>query len=77
VEEYEVDILDGSDNVVRTITKTASPINGSIVNASTQSATYEAGDQVADFTVVQSSIKIRVYQIGQSVGRSKKVEVTL
>jgi hypothetical protein len=55
-EEYQVDILNGS-NVVRTLA----------VNA--ESAVYSAADQAADFGSVQSSIDVNIYQISTIVGR--------
>ncbi len=63
-EAYSVDILNGG-TVVRTI------------NTTTPSATYTAADQVADFGSAQPAIDIRVYQVGQLVGRGTAAEATV
>lgn len=55
-EAYEVDILDGS-TVKRTLSVTS------------PEAVYTAAQQTTDFGAPQSSISIRVYQLGADVGR--------
>ena len=65
-EAYEVDILDGQNAVVRTISSLTAP-----------SATYSAADQAADFGAAQSVIRVRVYQISAAVGRGYYREATL
>jgi len=64
-EEYEIDILDGSGNVVRTLTSTAT------------SVTYTASDQTTDFGSTQSSIDVKIYQMSNVVGRGYAGEATL
>jgi hypothetical protein len=56
-EAYEVDILDGAGQVVRTLSSTA------------PSVAYDAADQTADFGAVQSAIDVTVYQLSVAVGR--------
>jgi hypothetical protein len=56
-ELYDVEILDGSD-VVRTFSNVTGP-----------SQIYTAADQTTDFGSPQSSIAIKVYQIGTRYGR--------
>lgn len=63
-EKYEVDILDGPD-VVRTISVTA------------PTASYTGAQQTTDFGAPQPSINVRIYQIGQLVGRGTAAEATL
>ena len=63
-ETYEVDIL-ASGQVVRTLT-TSSP-----------AATYTQAQQIADFGVQPSSIRLRVYQTNHVWGRSIAAEVTV
>ena len=63
-EQYEVDVMDGSD-VVRTISST------------TASATYTAADQATDFGSAQSSISVRVYQLSDVVGRGYVATATV
>lgn len=57
-ELYEVDILDGSDNVLRTIE-----------GLTAKTYTYSATDQTTDFGSAQSSVKVKIYQISDVVGR--------
>jgi len=64
-EEYEIDILDGNGNVVRTLTSTAT------------SVTYTATDQTTDFGSTQASIDVKIYQISDVVGRGYAGEATL
>lgn len=63
-ERYEVDILNAG-NVVRTISATA------------PSCVYTAAQQTADFGATQSSVSVRVYQIGQLVGRGTAAAATV
>lgn len=65
-EAYEVDVLDGLGNVVRTI----KPL-------STAAASYPAADQVTDFGSVQPSCRFQIYQLSQTVGRGRGLDVTL
>lgn len=59
-EKYELDVVDGSGNVVRTVSLT-----------DTRTWTYSAAQQTADFGSVQSIARVNVYQIGM-VGASEK-----
>ncbi|HEU4662160.1 MAG TPA: glycoside hydrolase/phage tail family protein [Pseudolabrys sp.] len=63
-EEYNVDILSG-DSVVRTL------------GVSSPSALYAAGDELADFGMLQSSLTIRVTQLSATVGRGFATRATL
>ena len=65
-EAYEIDVLDGSGNVVRTIS-----------NLTSQSATYTNAQQTSDFGAGQASITIRIYQLSAIVGRGYPTEATL
>jgi hypothetical protein len=56
-ETYEVDVLDGGDQVVRMLSST------------TTSVTYTATDQTTDFGAPQSAIDLVVYQLSAAVGR--------
>jgi hypothetical protein len=56
VERYEVDILDGT-TVVRTL------------SSSSPTVTYTAAEQTTDFGSPQSSLSIRVHQLGAAWGR--------
>lgn len=56
-EQYEVDIMNGS-NVVRTISGLTSV-----------SASYSAAEQTTDFGSQQSSVSVRIYQLSEVVGR--------
>lgn len=64
-ELYEVDVINGAGNLMRTIT------------ATTVSATYSAANQTTDFGSAQASVRFRIYQISQSVGRGRVLDVTL
>jgi hypothetical protein len=64
-EAYEVDVLDGAGEVVRTLPST------------TPSVVYTADDQVADFGAPQSSIDIAVYQLSAAVCRGFAGRATL
>jgi hypothetical protein len=57
-ETYEVDVLDQSGNVLRTIEVTS------------ETASYTAAQQVADFGALPSRVDINVYQTNESYGRS-------
>jgi len=62
-EAYEVDVMDGV-TVKRTI------------EVSTPSASYSAADQTTDFGSPQSSVDIRIYQLGK-IGRGYVKEATV
>lgn len=64
-EKYEIDIYNALI-IVRTI---------AIINS--KSITYTAEQQIEDFGSIQSSVKIRIYQISSSVGRGSHKESTL
>lgn len=63
VESYEIDILNGSGDVVRTIAAGAE-----------KTASYSSADQIADFGSVQTHIPIRIYQISSRIGRGRPGE---
>ncbi len=65
-EEYEIDILDANDDVVRTI-----------YGINTTTTTYGYFAQVEDFGLPQSSYTIRVYQISPEWGRGSYREATI
>ena len=67
-EAYEVDILDGTGALKRTITATASA-GGSVVTPVSQSALYTSADQIADFGANQTTLSVKVYQLSATVGR--------
>lgn len=62
-ERYEIDIINGLDLVVRTL------------SATTETATYTLAQQVTDFGGAVSSIKCRVYQLSETVGRGTPSEL--
>ena len=64
-ELYEVDIIDEGDIVLRTF------------QVSSPTVTYTAAQQIADFTAVQSAVKLRLYQISSIRGRGIEKEVLL
>jgi len=64
-ESYDVDILNASDVVLRTLT------------ATTNTVTYTSAQQVTDFGSAQASIRVRVYQISATVGRGFAASGTL
>jgi hypothetical protein len=64
-ERYEIDIIGSSGTILRTI------------ESSAPTTTYTASSQVADFGSVQSSIKIRIYQMSSIRGRGIEKEVIL
>lgn len=63
-ESYQVDVLDAGD-VVRTLA------------SSTASVVYSAAQQTADFGSAQPAVAVRIYQIGQLVGRGTPAEATV
>jgi hypothetical protein len=65
-ELYEIDIFGESNEVVRTIDSITSP-----------TCAYTAVQQTTDFGSVQSSIKMKVYQMSDVVGRGKPALYTL
>jgi hypothetical protein len=56
-EEYKVEIIDVTDQIVRTL------------DINTNSAVYTASDQATDFGSLLSEVKVRVYQISETVGK--------
>jgi hypothetical protein len=56
-EAYEVDVLDGAGQVLRTLSSTM------------PSVTYLVADQTTDFGAPQSTVDIAVYQMSAAVGR--------
>lgn len=65
LEDYEVDIIDSSGEVQRTL------------SVSNRSAVYSAAQQTTDFGSVQSSVTVRVYQISTAVGRGYGAQETI
>lgn len=65
-EVYEVEVLNGVGDVVRTIRPLSTP-----------TASYSAADQTADFGSPQAAVRFRIYQLSQSVGRGRALDVTL
>lgn len=63
-EAYQVDIYDGAD-VVRTVA------------SSTPAITYTSAQQTTDFGGGQTSLKIAIYQMSETVGRGFAFEATL
>jgi hypothetical protein len=64
-ERYEVDVLDSGGNVVRTLSST------------TASVVYLASEQTIDFGSPQASVRARVYQISDRIGRGFPREAQL
>lgn len=64
-EDYEVEILDEDGEVLR------------IISTSNPAVTYTSAQQITDFGSVQSSIKIRIYQMSVAVGRGYPGEATI
>jgi len=62
-EEYEIDILNGVDAVVRTLYSTV------------PSVTYTEADQIADFGSGQNWVKAKVYMMSQYVGRGTPSDI--
>lgn len=65
-EAYEVEVLNGVGDVVRTIRPLSTP-----------AATYTSADQTTDFGSAQASVRFRIYQLSQSIGRGRALDVTL
>ncbi|HQO36296.1 MAG TPA: hypothetical protein PLG59_16650, partial [bacterium] len=70
-EAYEIDVYNGG-SVVRTIRAEAAG-GGPLAMPE---ITYTADEQITDFTVVQSSLDVKVYQIGK-VGRGREAAATV
>ena len=64
-EAYELDVLDGAGQAVRTLGSTS------------PSATYQAADQVSDFGAPQAAVEVAVYQVSAAVGRGFAGRATL
>jgi hypothetical protein len=64
-EAYEVDVLDGAGQVVRTL------------SISSPSVTYAAAEQTTDFGAPQGAIDVAVYQLSAVVGRGFAGRATL
>ena len=64
-EAYDVDVLDGAGQVVRTLYSTSPSI------------TYTAADQTTDFGAPQSALDIAVHQLSAAVGRGFAGRATL
>ena len=64
-ESYEVDVLDGSDQVLRTLVSATTSVN------------YSAADQTTDFGSPQTAVKVRIYQLSAVVGRGTPAEATI
>jgi hypothetical protein len=69
-ESYEVDILDGSGNVVRTLSTSGE-------DSDQAGVTYTATQQNDDFGSLQSSVDVVVYQTNNIVGRGYPGESTV
>ncbi|HNP65785.1 MAG TPA: hypothetical protein PKH39_17770, partial [Woeseiaceae bacterium] len=64
-ESYEIDILNVSDVVLRTLT------------SSVDSVAYSAAQQTTDFGGPQAAVKVRIYQLSAIVGRGTPAEATI
>jgi hypothetical protein len=64
-EAYEVDVLDGAGQVIRTLSSTG------------PSVVYAAADQTTDFGAPQSTIDVAVCQLSAAVGRGFAGKATL
>jgi hypothetical protein len=64
-EVYEVDVLDGAGQIVRTLSSTI------------PSVIYSAANQSTDFGAPQGAVDIAVYQISAAVGRGFAGRATL
>lgn len=74
IEDYVIDVMDATGLiVVNTYTSTATA-NGSVVSGT--QFMYDAQDQIDDYGSVQSTIRIRVYQISDLAGRGKGTATT-
>ena len=58
-EKYEIDILDDSDEIVRTI------------KVNTPNANYTNAQQIEDFGSIITEIKLNIYQISDLIGRGE------
>ncbi|MCF6199375.1 MAG: phage tail protein, partial [Hyphomicrobiaceae bacterium] len=65
VEAYEVDILDGTGSVKRTLSSAQPFVN------------YGSAEQIADFGAVQSSLFLAIYQMSARFGRGHAARETL
>lgn len=65
-EAYEVDIVDGSGTVLRTIDGLTSP-----------TATYAAADQTTDGITPGDSVNVEIYKMSATVGRGTVAEATI
>ena len=64
-EAYELDILDGSGTVMRTL------------SSSQPNLIYNASDQITDFGSVQTSLSVRLYQMSSRFGRGHEAKASL
>jgi hypothetical protein len=64
-EAYEVDVLDGAGQIVRTLSSTS------------PSVIYSAANQSTDFGAPQGAVDLAVYQISAAVGRGFAGRATL
>ena len=64
-EAYEVDVLGGAGEVVRTLAN------------SSPSVTYDAADQTSDFGAPQTTIDVAIHQLSAAVGRGFAGRATL
>ena len=64
-EAYEVDVLDGTGEVLRTLASTSSSVG------------YPAADQTTDFGAPQGAVEVAVYQLSAAVGRGFAGRATL
>lgn len=72
-EAYEVDVLDGGGNVVRTLEDSDITVN----NDGTASALYTAADQTTDGFTAGDPRDVVLYQISATVGRGNPTEATV
>lgn len=64
-EAYEIDVLDSTGSIKRTLT-TSSP-----------AATYSNTEVLTDFGVSQTSLHIRIYQLSTTIGRGSPLDATV
>jgi hypothetical protein len=78
VEDYIVEVWDSASytTLKDTLTTTADT-NGSVVDATAHTVFYDELDQIAAFGSAQSTLYLRVIQIGDTGLRSKPQEVTI
>ena len=74
VEDYVVEVRNGSDVVVATYTSTITA-NGSGITGT--QFVYDAADQTVDFGGVQSTIRLRIFQVSDLAGRGKGTATTV